>query len=80
MFLYFLSLGIFAGVTLTGIGSTLLLDETMNQSLERLSREDQREFIRGTPGFRYISYSVDHLTGVPPIELRHGVIHQRGYP
>jgi len=43
------SLGIFAGVTLTGIGSTWLLDETMNQSLERLSREDQREFISGTP-------------------------------
>ena len=43
------SLGIFAGVTLTGIGSTWLLEETMNQSLEVLSREDQREFIRGTP-------------------------------
>jgi hypothetical protein len=46
------SLGIFAGVTLTGIGSTWLLDETMNQSLERLSREDQREFISGTPPSR----------------------------
>ncbi|KAF8486181.1 phosphate transporter [Russula ochroleuca] len=40
-------LGIFAGVTLTGIGSTLLLDETMGRSLEQLSRENQRKFISG---------------------------------
>lgn len=41
------SLGIFAGVTLTGIGSTLLLDETMDRSLEQLSRERQQDFIHG---------------------------------
>ena len=41
------SLGIFAGVTLTGIGSTLLLEETMDKSLEELSNEKQRKFIRG---------------------------------
>lgn len=43
----FSSLGIFAGVTFTGIGSTLLLDETSNQSLEQLSRERQQNFIHG---------------------------------
>lgn len=42
-------LGIFAGVTLTGIGSTWLLDETMHKSLEQLSREQQQEFVRGAP-------------------------------
>jgi hypothetical protein len=41
------SLGIFAGVTLTGIGSTWLLNETKDKSLEELSRERQRKFIRG---------------------------------
>ncbi|KAH9003091.1 phosphate transporter [Lactarius hatsudake] len=40
------SLGIFAGVSLTGIASTLLLEETKDQSLEELSQE-QRGFIRG---------------------------------
>jgi hypothetical protein len=45
----FPSLGIFAGVTLTGIGSTWLLDETMHKSLEQLSREQQQEFVRGAP-------------------------------
>ncbi|KAH8980885.1 phosphate transporter, partial [Lactarius akahatsu] len=39
-------LGIFAGVSMTGIASTLLLDETMDRSLEELSQE-QRGFIRG---------------------------------
>ncbi|KAH9063956.1 phosphate transporter [Lactarius vividus] len=39
-------LGIFAGVSLTGIASTLLLDETKDRSLEELSHE-QRGFIRG---------------------------------
>jgi hypothetical protein len=43
------SLGIFAGVTFTGIGSTLLLDETKDKdkSLEVLSREKQQYFING---------------------------------
>ncbi|KAI0303633.1 major facilitator superfamily domain-containing protein [Multifurca ochricompacta] len=40
------SLGIFAGVTLTGIGSTLLLEETRDKSLEQLSREQQEGFIQ----------------------------------
>ncbi|KAH9003090.1 major facilitator superfamily domain-containing protein [Lactarius hatsudake] len=39
-------LGIFAGVSLTGIASTWLLEETKNRSLEELSQE-QRGFIRG---------------------------------
>ena len=43
----FSSLGIFAGVTFTGIGSTLLLGETMDRSLEQLSREKQRGLING---------------------------------
>jgi len=43
----FSSLGIFAGVTLTGIGSTWLLEETMDLSLEELSRERQQDFITG---------------------------------
>ena len=43
----FSSLGIFAGVTLTGIGSTWLLSETMDKSLEVLSGEQQEMFIRG---------------------------------
>ncbi|KAI0279763.1 major facilitator superfamily domain-containing protein [Russula aff. rugulosa BPL654] len=40
-------LGIFAGVTFSGIGSTLLLDETKDKSLEQLSRERQQGFIHG---------------------------------
>jgi hypothetical protein len=44
---FFSSLGIFAGVTLTGIGSTLLLEETRDKSLEELSRERQQNFIHG---------------------------------
>ncbi|KAI9439865.1 phosphate permease [Lactarius indigo] len=39
-------LGIFAGVSLTGIASTLLLEETKGRSLEEISHE-QRGFIRG---------------------------------
>ncbi|KAH9041724.1 phosphate transporter [Lactarius pseudohatsudake] len=39
-------LGIFAGVSLTGIASTWLLEETKDRSLEELSQE-QRGFIRG---------------------------------
>jgi hypothetical protein len=49
MTVVFSSLGIFSGVTLTGIGSTWLLDETMHKSLEELSREQQQEFVRGAP-------------------------------
>ncbi|KAH9989475.1 hypothetical protein BJV77DRAFT_1069522 [Russula vinacea] len=40
-------LGKFAGVAFTGIGSTWLLDETKDRSLEHLSRENQRMFTRG---------------------------------
>jgi len=54
-------LGIFAGVALTGVASTYLLEETMNRSLEELSGEQQRGFIHG----------------VAQIELRNGVIHHR---
>jgi PHS family inorganic phosphate transporter-like MFS transporter len=32
---------------LTGIGSTLLLPETKNKTLEELSGEDQENFVRG---------------------------------
>jgi len=55
-------LGIFAGVTLTG--STWLLSETMDKSLEELSGEQQEMFIRG----------------VPPVKVRHGVVRQHGFP
>ena len=42
------SLGIFAGITFTGIGSTWwLVDETKDKSLEQLSREKQQGFISG---------------------------------
>jgi len=54
-------LGIFAGVALTGVASTFLLEETMHRSLEELSREQQRGFIYG----------------VAQIELRNGVVHHR---
>ncbi|KAN0107567.1 inorganic phosphate transporter [Russula decolorans] len=57
-------LGIFAGVTLTGIGSTLLLEETRDKSLEELSRERQQNFIHG----------------VTQVELRNGVVHRHGPP
>jgi hypothetical protein len=81
MWYCFFSLGIFAGVTLTGIGSTWLLDETNDKSLELLSREQQREFIRGALISRTLSVlTFDHLAGVPPVELRHGVVHQHGFP
>ncbi|KAI9463317.1 phosphate transporter [Lactarius psammicola] len=55
-------LGIFAGVSLTGIASTWLLDETKNRSVEELSHEQQRGFIHG----------------VTPVEMRNGVAHRRG--
>jgi len=54
-------LGIFAGIALSGIASTLLLDETMDRSLEDLSREQQRGFIHG----------------VALVEMRNGVAHHR---
>ncbi|KAN0132904.1 inorganic phosphate transporter [Lactarius tabidus] len=54
-------LGVFAGVALTGVASTFLLEETMHRSLEELSREQQRGFIHG----------------VAQIELRNGVVHHR---
>jgi PHS family inorganic phosphate transporter-like MFS transporter len=54
-------LGAFAGVALTGVASTFLLEETMHRSLEELSREKQRGFIHG----------------VAQIELRNGVVHHR---
>ncbi len=41
------SLEIFALFMLTGIGSTLLLPETKQKTLEELSNEDQEGFIRG---------------------------------
>jgi len=40
-------LEIFAFFMLTGIGSTLLLPETMGKTLEELSGEDQENFVRG---------------------------------
>jgi hypothetical protein len=40
-------LGIFAGVTCTGIGSTWLLKETENKSLVELSCKKQQDFIYG---------------------------------
>jgi hypothetical protein len=43
----FSSLGIFAGFTFTGLGSTWLLEETKDKSLEVLSREKQQGFITG---------------------------------
>jgi len=66
-------------VTLTGIGLTLLLDETMDKSLEQLSRKQQQEFVRGAPISRTWFYCADHLTGVPPIKLRHGAVPQNGF-
>ncbi|KAH9063955.1 major facilitator superfamily domain-containing protein [Lactarius vividus] len=51
-------LGIFAGVSLTGIASTFLLDETKDRSLEELSHE-QRGFIRGElTAFPHVRYQV----------------------
>nr|BAB43910.1 phosphate transporter [Pholiota nameko] len=41
-------LEIFAFFMLTGIGSTLLLPETKNRTLEDLSNENQEGFVRGT--------------------------------
>jgi hypothetical protein len=41
------SLEIYAFFTLTGIFSTLLLPETMGRTLEELSNEKQRGFVRG---------------------------------
>ncbi|KZV85541.1 phosphate transporter [Exidia glandulosa HHB12029] len=43
-------LEIFALFMLTGIGSTLLLPETMNRTLEELSNEDQDGFVAGVAG------------------------------
>jgi hypothetical protein len=40
----FPSLGIFAGVTFTGIGSTWLFDETKDISLEHFGRVKQQDF------------------------------------
>ncbi|KAI9460365.1 major facilitator superfamily domain-containing protein [Russula earlei] len=55
-------LGIFAGVTLTGIVSTWLLEETKDKSLEQLSGEQQRGFIYG----------------VTPVRMQDGVVHRQG--
>ena len=41
------SLGIFAGLTFTGIWSTLLLKETKDMSLEQLFYEDRGDFFYG---------------------------------
>ena len=41
------SLEIFAFFMLTGIFSTLLIPETKQRTLEELSNEDQRGFIKG---------------------------------
>ncbi|KAH9972154.1 hypothetical protein BGW80DRAFT_1446110 [Lactifluus volemus] len=57
-------LGIFVGVTLTGIASTSLLEETVDQSLEVLSFEPQQ----------------GHVQGVVEVELQDGIIHRRGFP
>jgi PHS family inorganic phosphate transporter-like MFS transporter len=54
-------LGIFAAVASTGIASTLLLEETMDRSLEDLSHEQQQGFIHG----------------VALVEMRNGVIRRR---
>jgi MFS transporter, PHS family, inorganic phosphate transporter len=43
----FLSLKIFGFVMLSGVASTLLLPETRGRSLEELSNENQKGFIRG---------------------------------
>lgn len=40
-------LEIFALFMLTGVGSTLLLPETKQRTLEELSNEDQEGFVRG---------------------------------
>jgi len=47
---------------LTGIGSTWLLEETMDKSLEELSHEPQQGFI----------------SGVTPIQLQDGLVYRRG--
>jgi hypothetical protein len=46
---YHSSLGIFAVVSSTGIASTFLLEETVDQSLEVLSLEPQQEHDQGMP-------------------------------
>lgn len=52
----FLSLKIFGGVMLSGVLSTLLLPETCGRSLEELSNEHQKGFIRGTFALSYAKY------------------------
>ena len=53
------SLEIFAFFMATGVGSTLLLKETMNQTLEELSGEKQEGFVEGV---------------VAPVEIRDGIV------
>jgi hypothetical protein len=52
----FLSLKIFGCVMLSGVLSTLLLPETCGRSLEELSNEHQKGFIRGAFALSYAKY------------------------
>lgn len=47
---------------LSGVGSTLLLPETKRRSLEELSNEHQKGFIRGASSSTYAEYDLaDHV-------------------
>ena len=55
----FSSLEIFALFMATGVGSTLLVKETMNKTLEDLSNETQDGFVEGV---------------VAPVEIQDGIV------
>ena len=57
----------------------MLLEETMDISLESLCNENQERFIRGKPNNPRADDSVKHATGVAHIELQHGIVHQHGF-
>lgn len=73
-----LSLKIFGFVMLSGAASTLLLPETRLRSLEELSNENQRGFIRGARKFTHAKNDLTNVCVLKPdpnqIELRNGIV------
>jgi MFS transporter, PHS family, inorganic phosphate transporter len=75
----FLSLQIFGFVMLSGVASTLLLPETRGRSLEELSNENQKGFIRGARKSTRAKVDFTDMLdlGANQIELRNGIVLRR---
>ena len=73
-----LSLKIFGFVMLSGAVSTLLLPETKGRSLEELSNENQKGFIRGAQKSTHVKSDLTdgYVLKLDPnqIELRNGIV------